>query len=272
MPLPDVTWIHVTFLGATVFGVEAGVDSTQATHEAEMTIDELARASGMSVRNIREHQARGLLQPPDVRSRIGYYGRDHLERLRLITQLQGEGFNLKGIKRLLDDANGITGALAAVRQAVIEPFETEQPQVFTAEELTERFGEENLENLERAVKLGALVPLGDGRFEAPSPSLLDAAEEVVSRGVSMRTALGVLAQMERSSKEAARSFVKLFLDEVWKPFAEAGYPDERWAEVVESVERLRPIASQALLATFRQTMTHEVQDAFGKELARLSKG
>ena len=78
--------------------------------------------------------------------------------------------------------------------------------------------------------------------------------------------------MERSSKEVARSFVRLFLEEVWQPFADAGYPEERWPEILESIERLRPIASQALLASFRQTMTREVQDAFGKELARLSRG
>lgn len=237
----------------------------------ELTIDELARESGMSVRNIREHQARGMLQPPDVRARTGYYGPDHLERLRLISELQAEGFNLKGIKRLIEDAHGVTDRLQAVRRAVIEPFETEQSQVFTAEELQERFGAEDADATERAVKLGALVPLGDGRFEAPSPSLLDAAEEVVSRGVSMKTALAALGQMEHSSKEVARSFVRLFLDEVWKPFAEAGYPEERWPEILESIERLRPIASQALLATFKQTMTREVQDAFGKELARYGR-
>ena len=37
----------------------------------EMTIDELARATGMTVRNIRAHQSRGLLPPPEVRARTG---------------------------------------------------------------------------------------------------------------------------------------------------------------------------------------------------------
>ena len=239
--------------------------------EGEVTIDELARRSGMSVRNIREHQARGLLPPPQVRARTGYYGTEHLTRLRLITELQAEGFNLKGIKRLLEDADGVTDRLVEVRRAVIEPFETEQPQIFTQEELQQKFDGRDDAAIGRAVRLGALVPLGDGRFEAPSPSLIDAAEEVVSRGVRLRTALAVLEQMERSSKDVARSFVRLFLEEVWKPFADEGYPEDRWDEVIESVERLRPIASRALLATFQQTMTREVQDAFGKELARYSK-
>ncbi|MGI9021304.1 MAG: MerR family transcriptional regulator [Solirubrobacterales bacterium] len=249
--------------------MEAATEDSRT--KAELTIDELARHIGMSVRNIREHQARGLLQPPEVRARIGYYGPDHLERLKLIVELQAEGFNLKGIKRLIEDAHGVTDRLAAVRRAVIEPFETEQPQVFTRDELQERFGAENADAAERAVKLGALVPLGDGSFEAPSPSLLDAAEEVVSRGVPLSTALAVLGQMEHSSKEVARSFVRLFIDAVWKPFTDAGYPEERWPEVLESIEQLRPIASRALLATFQQTMTREVQDAFGKELSRYGR-
>ncbi len=37
--------------------------------DAAMTIDELARETGMTVRNIRAHQSRGLLPPPEVRAR-----------------------------------------------------------------------------------------------------------------------------------------------------------------------------------------------------------
>ena len=48
-----------------------------ADEAAELTIDQLAQRTGMSVRNIRDHQARGLLPPPEVRARIGYYGPEH---------------------------------------------------------------------------------------------------------------------------------------------------------------------------------------------------
>ena len=145
--------------------------------------------------------------PPEVRARIGYYGEEHLARLQLITELQAEGFNLKGIARLLEDAHGVTDRLFAVRRAVSEPFETEQPEVFTFAELQERFGAQDAEVIEKAVKLGALVPLGSDRYEAPSPSLLDAAEEVVSRGASLHTALAVLGQMERTL-EGGREVVR----------------------------------------------------------------
>src|SRR5207248_64608 len=84
--------------------------------ENQLTIEELAAESGMSVRNIRSHQARGLLPPPEVRMRVGYYGPQHVLQLRLIRELQDQGFNLNGIKRLLDDTHGTAERLLRVRQ------------------------------------------------------------------------------------------------------------------------------------------------------------
>src|SRR4030081_920521 len=69
---------------------------------AEYTIDELARVTGITVRNIRAHQARGLLPAPEVRGRTGFYGPEHAARLRLITEMQADGFNLNSIKRILN--------------------------------------------------------------------------------------------------------------------------------------------------------------------------
>ena len=227
----------------------------------------------MTVRNIRAHQSRGLLQPPEVRARTGYYGADHMVRLRLISEMQADGFNLEAIKRLVTGGTGPAAELVlGLKHALAAPFQTEEPDVLTWEDLAERFGgEPNPKNLAKAEKLGALRPLGEGRWEAPSPALLHAAEEVMSRGVSLAAALRVVEQLNRHSKSVARTFVDLFLEEVWKPFEEAGHPEERWPDVVESIERLRPIASEALLAVFQQTMTAEVESAFGKVVERQAK-
>jgi DNA-binding transcriptional MerR regulator len=70
----------------------------------QMTIEQLAAATQMTVRNIRSHQARGLVSPPEVRLRVGYYGPEHREQLRVIRDLQAAGFNLRGIKRLFSIA------------------------------------------------------------------------------------------------------------------------------------------------------------------------
>ncbi len=240
--------------------------------ENVLTIEALAAHSGMTVRNIRAHRARGLLPPPEVRERIGYYGPQHIARLRLIAQMQADGFNLAAIGALLEATHGRPEQLLSLKQAVSVPFETEEPRVFTASELQGRFGPQaDAKALARAEQIGLLTALGDGRYEAPMPSLLDAAEEVVGRGVPLRHALTVIAKVREQCRTVAREFVKLFLDDLWTPFAEAGYPEERWSEVTESIERLRPLSSRALLAAYQLTMSHEVEAAFGRELQRLTK-
>jgi DNA-binding transcriptional MerR regulator len=236
-----------------------------------LTIEQLAAESGMTVRNIRAHRARGLLPAPAVRERVGYYGPEHLARLQLIQGMQAEGFNLRAIERLLEETHGRPEQLLSFRQAVSVPFESEQPRVYTLSELQDIFGEQaDHPALARAEQIGLLVALGEDRYEVPMPSLLQAAEEVVARGVPLAHALTVVAKLQSHCRAVAREFVRLFLEDLWKPFAAAGYPEERWSEVTESIERLRPLSSQALLATHQLTMTREVEAAFGRELARLT--
>jgi DNA-binding transcriptional MerR regulator len=234
---------------------------------AELTIEQLAAESGMSVRNIRAHQARGLLAPPEVRLRVGYYGAEHVDRLRLIRNLQDEGFNLAGIKRLINDTQGTAERLARFRQALTEPPNVEPPQTLTLAELGRRFrvsAEDAPQVLERAQRLGILVAIGDDRFEVPSPPLLGVAERVVARGVSLDGALAVFEEIEQHCDAVSRSFVNLFLEEVWQPFQAAGMPVAQWAEIEESIEHLRPLATDALLAIFSQRMSAQIESAFGQ--------
>jgi len=237
----------------------------------ELTIEQLAAEVGMSVRNIRNHHTRGLLPPPEVRARVGYYSAEHVARLRLILDLQADGFNLAAIERLLSGSDGLAARLLGLRRAVTTPFEAEQPEVITAEELVKRFGELSAKDAERVRKLKLLLPLGDGSFEAPSPALLRAAEQVIALGIPLHAALSLSDRVSRDAESIARSFTKLFLRELWEPFDQAGQPEEGWDELIESVDALRPLASEALLALFKLRMTAQLEEAFGKVIEHQSK-
>jgi len=238
---------------------------------ADLTIEQLAAEVGMSVRNIRNHHSRGLLPAPEVRARVGYYSAEHVARLRLILDLQADGFNLTAIERLLSASGGSAARLLGLRNAMTAPFESETPEVLTAAELRERFGDVSGRDIERIRKLKLLIPLGDGRFEVPSPALMKAAEEVTALGIPLHAALGLVERVSRDCESISRAFVRLYLQELWEPFAEAGQPEERWDEVIDAIGALRPIASEALLAVFKQRMSAQVESASAKLVKRQVK-
>jgi DNA-binding transcriptional MerR regulator len=237
----------------------------------DLTVEQLAAEVGMSVRNIRNHHTRGLLPPPEVRARVGYYSAEHVARLRLILDLQADGFNLTAIERLLSGSDGLAERLLGLRRAVTTPFEPEDPELVTGDELLKRFGELDAKDIERVRRLRLVIPLGDGRFEVPSPALMQAAEEVMALGISLHTALALVERVSHNCDSISRAFTKLFLREIWEPFEREGQPDERWDELIEAVDSLRPLASEALLALFKQRMTTQLEDAFGKVIEHQAK-
>ena len=239
----------------------------------QLTVEQLAAETGMSVRNIRAHQARGLLAPPEVRLRVGYYGPEHIAQLRLIRELQDQGFNLGGIKRLVDDTDGTAERLIAFRRALTAVADGEPHETLTLGDLARRFrvsSDEAPAVLARAVELGVLVPTGPDQYEVPSPSLLALAEEVTGHGVSLPSALDALEEIVRHCDSVSRSLVEVFLSEVWKPFQQADMPPERWPEIEQAVERLRPIASEALMAIFQQRLGTQVEAALVEITRRLA--
>src|SRR5215217_8409944 len=223
----------------------------------------------MTVRNIRAHQSRGLLPPPEVRARTGYYGPEHVARLRLIQELQGNGYNLAAIKDLVSRSSGSSQEALDFARALLAPFEDERPEVIDAVELGARYGNDP-KLLTRAERLGIVVPLGEGRFEIPSPTLLRAGETLIGLGIPLHKALDVIESVARHADSVAATFVKLFLERVWKPFDKAGQPDTDWPAVLAALEQLRPLASEVFVAIFQQRMTQATEKAFGRELERRS--
>lgn len=238
---------------------------------AGLTIDELAQETGMTARNIRAHQSRGLLPPPEVRARTGYYTPDHVARIRLIQDMQSQGFNLKAIERLLElgTADGSEHALAFER-AILQPFATEQPEVIKTEELAEAFGEAgDAKATSRAEKLGVIRRLGDDTWEVASPTLLRAATELVELGIPLSHALAVGEAIRKHTTSIAKEFVRLFVKDVLEPLREAeGTGEQDLARAQNAVERLRPLASEAVLASFGQVMTEAVEQQLERELGR----
>ena len=177
----------------------------------KMTIGELARRTGMTIRNIRAHQTRGLLPPPTVRGRTGYYGEEHVARIELTREMQADGLNLEAIRRVLDSGDGSASAIFDFTRALRAPFEDEAPEIVDPEELARIWGEAADARLtHRAEKLGIFRTLPDGRVEVISPQLLRAAAELAALGIGAEGALVTAEKLRRQADGVARAFVDLF--------------------------------------------------------------
>ncbi|MEZ0110041.1 DNA-binding transcriptional MerR regulator [Catenulispora sp. EB89] len=227
----------------------------------EYRVDDLARLSGMTVRNIREHQSRGLLPAPTVRGRVGFYGPEHLARLEQIKRLQAEGFTLESIRRMLGGGAEFASFAAAVHQA----FDDGDKRVVRLDDIHTLFpgldepkeGEDNADSaalLESAVDLGLLRPLGNGRFEERSPQLTRIGAELMALGIPPASALKAAAEARTHVQAVAKGFVQLYMDQIWAPFEAAGYPADQWPDILSGLDRLRPLALDSMLALMRMAL------------------
>lgn len=228
----------------------------------QLTIEQLAATTGMTVRNIREHQTRGLLPPPALQGRKGSYDHRHVARLRLIRQLQNEGLNLQAIRWLLERSPSATAEeVVRFERALFAPWGNEQPVEYSTDQLLARLGNVSPEVIERAAQAGIIRATGPERWEVVSPRLLDAGADLVSLGVPLAAALDVVEHLREHTAAVARVFVKLFATHVWEPFDQQGRPADKWDDVRLALERLRPIATQAMVAVFHQSMGATIDKA-----------
>lgn len=226
-----------------------------------LTIEQLAAATGLTVRNIREHQTRGLLPPPELEGRKGSYDDRHLARLRLIRQLQEQGLNLQAIHWLLERApEEATEEVMRFERALFAPWGSDSPLHWSIEDFESRFGIFDEGLIQRAVDLGLIRPTGDG-WEILSPRLMEAGGDLHSVGIPLAAALDVAEVLQEHTGAVARSFVAIFIDHVWAPFEAAGRPAEQWETVRRALEQLRGIATQALMAVFQQSMQRTIDKA-----------
>jgi DNA-binding transcriptional MerR regulator len=238
-----------------------------------MTIGELARRTGMTVRNIRAHQTRGLLPPPEVHGRTGYYNEQHIARIELTREMQAEGLNLEAIRRVLESTGGTSQEIVDFARAVRAPFEDETPEIFDAAELARSWGEDEADPklVRHSERLGILRELPGGKIETLSPRLQRAGAALIELGVNPAAALATADKLRKHADGAARAYIDLFVKEIWEPFDKAGRPEEDWPKVREALDRMRPLASDALLAMFQITMGEETEKAGERTLRNAAK-
>lgn len=233
-----------------------------------LTIEQLAARTQLTVRNIRAHSSRGLLPPPYLKGRTGYYGEEHVARLLLVTGLQQQGFNLAAIERLVaGPVSASPEETVAFYRTALATWLTEPPVVITEAELAAMFDTEtDPSRLLRLRRAGVVESLDDGRLRVLNPELLRVGAAVLGLGFDVEALLSILRVLAQHSRAVADVLVATWLETHWEPFLAEGLPPEKLPELRGVIEALQPLAAQAVVAAFQQAMN----EAAGKAFERVS--
>jgi DNA-binding transcriptional MerR regulator len=221
---------------------------------------------------VRLYRQRGLLPPPRLEGRTGWYGEPHLARLRLIARLQDEGFSLAGIGKLLEsweqgrELSDLVGVEAQLDQLlgrraalVLDPMELASR--FPAATLTPAL-------VQRAVAIGLVEPTDDGRFRVSDERFLDTGAALVELGVPTDVILDEWEHLARQTDATAKRFIAVFEDHLLPDDWRRDLDADRIRELAGTLSRLQHTAGQVLLAS----LDASVAKIGAKRLAELVPG
>lgn len=235
----------------------------------EMTIDQLAGAVKMTVRNVRAYASRGLIPAPRLVGRTGYYDQDHVNRLLLIRDLLDRGYTLSAVETTLARNTALpAGHALDLIETLGDPRNPEEPEQISAEALARLAGvEPNSDFIDQLAVLGLLERLDDeGTLLMHKPFLVKAGAQAVALGLSRESVLSLLPFLSSHLEAIAQRFVGEVRSQIWRPFSESGLPAEEWPLMLARIENLIPVASKAVVAIFRDELNAAIDTVMGEEL------
>jgi DNA-binding transcriptional MerR regulator len=223
----------------------------------EYTIDELAAVAQVPSRTVRFYQSRGALMPPEIRGRVAYYGPAHIERLRLIAQLQDRGLRIDAIRDLLASIDRGEVDLAewlGVEQQVQAPWANDRPRTMTEDEIYDLAGSRRPGLIADLVRAHMIERHGEV-YLVGSPALLAIAMKLEGAGVDLSTAAHAEALVRKHIGRTASELVELFVHR----FGDGAIAPREFGTGFDS---LRALGMDAVRVMFGRAMEHELRKLY----------
>ncbi|WOC14002.1 MerR family transcriptional regulator [Gordonia sp. MP11Mi] len=180
----------------------------------EYRIDDLARESGTTTRNIRGYQERGLLPMPLRRGRVAIYTERHLANLRAINDLLGKGFNLKHIATFLTNPRARVGEALELSDVLGEQWSREPHRRMSTREVAAKLGSADDGTIDQLVRAGIVRRIdGSSDVEAVDPRIVDNLATLIDRGVPFETVVRTHAEFTDKLSDAVRVLMRAARDE-----------------------------------------------------------
>lgn len=236
-------------------------NTTQATGDL-VTLEELTKRVGMSVRNVRFYTTRGLVPPPIRRGRSGYYSADHIARLELVRELQAHGFTLSAIEGYMAriPANA-TPETIALHRTLLAPWMADLPETISRRELERRAGRAlSDEELATLNTLGIVFPTKQGKFQV-AVAHLSVGVALLDLGIPPDVAVAAQEIFTAHGQAIAEELTELFRKQVWPAYKERGVTPEQLSEMVE---KFKPVSVAALVTAYESAVDETKRESVAR--------
>jgi DNA-binding transcriptional MerR regulator len=234
----------------------------------EMRIDDLAQRAGVPTRTIRYYTQQGLLPSPTLRGRVGYYDEQHLDRLRLIKELQEKRYLplsvIRSIVRHFESGADLETMLAPLDMVFRPRWDASEQRALTRAELVREAGVD-ASVIDAAEHMGFLFPSGRGRdrrYTADDVHILGVTKEWLDLGLPIE-----LGRLYRSSlEEIAQLQVRAFRESIVEPLAhEILSPDEARERLLDGYRSMARVFEQLVSMLHRKVLQASVEKHFAAE-------
>ncbi|BBY33627.1 hypothetical protein MMIN_16880 [Mycolicibacter minnesotensis] len=254
------------------------IDATEDAELAEYRLDELAQLTGVSPRNIRAYQGRGLLPAPQREGRVAVYDENHLFQLQMISDLLDKGYALTHIQTFLEglanqhDLVDILGlqelaASSGMQRAIVAPWYSGQASTRVAPETPSRLLLDPASQLARDLCAYGIAREADGEIIIAEPDIA----AIVDAAKDPNFYLRVLVSVRKATAETVEQLAKQIVDELSGQLIDhygEGYiaPAEQHPEVAASIADVRELGAlavnKALAAALTEQSVHAVTRYF----------
>ena len=108
--------------------------------------------------------------------------------------------------------------------------------------------------------------LDDEKVRLLQPTVVRAGAAAVALGLDAKTVISLFPLLSANLREIADAFVSGVATEIFQPFVDAGMPEDDWPRILQSIESLLPVASQATLGIFRSQLSEAIDREIGQQL------
>lgn len=239
--------------------------------DAGLTISDLAEQAGLTVRTLRDYNERGLLPPPKMKGRTGFYGEEHLNRVRIVERLLERGITLNGVRGLLeawDRGEDLADVLGVAATTTTPPArqETAGDGLVTAIALAERF-HEIPDGLARAVMAGLYEPVDPNTYRATDPELVELFDELIEAGMPITRALDEVEQLRTDCDHIARQFTDIFLRTTIRSFRRSDRGERDVGELTAQLTAARARPGRVAAGVIDRFVERYLGSVVGRELA-----